>query len=90
MNHSGPRLRILAHALYFLSLILSFILVFILLHSTLLSAPPEGGLGSSWLKHALKQKPSATLVGVVRAVVVLVLERVFGRSGGGHHQGPRG
>ena len=39
--------------------------------------PPEGGLGSSWLKHALKQRPPTTLIGVVRVVVVLVLERVF-------------
>ena len=40
-----------------------------------LVCPPEGGLGSSWLKHALKQRPPTTLIGVVRAVVVLVLER---------------
>ena len=41
--------------------------------------PPEGGLGSSWLKHALKQRPQppTTLIGVVRAVIVLVLERAF-------------
>jgi hypothetical protein len=39
--------------------------------------PPEGGLGSSWLKHALKQRSPITLTGLVRAVVVIVLERVF-------------
>ena len=39
--------------------------------------PSEGGLGSSWLKHALKQRSPTTLIGVVRVVVVLVLERVF-------------
>jgi hypothetical protein len=39
--------------------------------------PPEGGLGSSWLKHASKQRSPTTLIGVVRVVVVLVLERVF-------------
>jgi hypothetical protein len=27
--------------------------------------PPEGGLGSSWLKHALKERSPNTLVGVV-------------------------
>jgi hypothetical protein len=43
----------------------------------LLSAPPEGALGSSWLKHALKQRPPTTLIGVVRVVVVLVLFFVF-------------
>jgi hypothetical protein len=37
--------------------------------------PP--GLGSSWLKHALKERPPTALIGVARAVVVLVLERVF-------------
>jgi hypothetical protein len=45
--------------------------------SVFLSAPSEGGLGSSWLKHALKERSPTTLIGVVRAVVVLVLERVF-------------
>ena len=39
--------------------------------------PPEGGLGSSWLKHALKQRSPPTLIGVVGAAVVLVLERAF-------------
>ena len=39
--------------------------------------PPEGGLASSCLKHALKLRSPATLIGVFRAVVVLVLERVF-------------
>jgi hypothetical protein len=29
--------------------------------------PPEGGLGSSWLKHALKQRSPTTLIGVVKA-----------------------
>ena len=42
-----------------------------------LVCPPEGGLGSSWLKHASKQRSPTTLIGVVRVVVVLVLERVF-------------
>jgi hypothetical protein len=39
--------------------------------------PPEGGSGSSWLKHASKQRSPTKLVGVVRAVVVPVLERAF-------------
>jgi hypothetical protein len=33
--------------------------------------PPEGGLGSSWLKHALKQRPSTTLLGVVSFFVTV-------------------
>jgi hypothetical protein len=45
------------------------------------SCPPEGGLGSSWLKHASKQRSPTTLIGVVRVVVVLVLERVFVAGG---------
>ena len=43
--------------------------------------PPEGGLGSSWLKHALKQRSPTTPIGVVRVVVVLALERVFAVGG---------
>jgi hypothetical protein len=39
--------------------------------------PPEGGLGSSWLKHALKERSPTTLIGIVGVVVVLVLERAF-------------
>jgi hypothetical protein len=39
--------------------------------------PPERGSSSSWLEHAPKQRSPTTLVGVVRVVVVLVLERVF-------------
>ena len=39
--------------------------------------PPGGGSGSRWLKHASKQRSPTTLVDVVRAVVVLVLERAF-------------
>jgi hypothetical protein len=46
-------------------------------HGCFFVCPPEGGLGSSWLKHALKQRSPTALKGVVRAVVVLVLERVF-------------
>ena len=30
--------------------------------------PPEGGLGSSWLKRALKQRSPTTLIDVVLAV----------------------
>jgi hypothetical protein len=41
------------------------------------ACPPEGGLGSIWLKHALKQRSPTILIGVARAVVVLVLERAF-------------
>jgi hypothetical protein len=42
-----------------------------------LSALPEEGLGSCWLKDTLKQRPPAILMGVARAVIVLVLECAY-------------
>jgi hypothetical protein len=51
--------------------------------------PPEGGLGSSWLKHALKQRPPTTLIGMARAVVVLVLAFVVTVFHRVHFHGPR-
>jgi hypothetical protein len=35
--------------------------------------PPEGGLGSSWLKHALKQRPPIASVAVVIAVNIAIV-----------------
>jgi hypothetical protein len=55
--------------------------------------PPEGGLGSSWLKHASKQRSPTTLIGMVGVCVPygFVLARTMPLPGlcKGHMRGVR-